>query len=69
MVEGDFADHWNRLLFRDYLIGHQDVAREYERLKVELASTSPQDRVEYTRGKTDFIVKVTEQAKRYYGRA
>ncbi len=69
MVEGDFADHWDRLLFRDYLIAHPKVAREYERLKAQLASASPQDRVAYTRGKREFVVKVTEQAKRYYGRA
>ncbi len=69
MVESDFDDHWDRLLFRDYLIEHPKVAKEYEELKFRLAATSPQDRVAYTRGKTEFIVKVTEQAKRYYGRA
>ena len=68
MVEGDFADHWDRLLFRDYLIEQPEVAREYERLKAQLASASPQDRVAYTRGKTEFVGKVTEQSKRYYGR-
>jgi len=26
------------------------------------------DRVAYTRGKTEFIVRVTEEAKRHYGR-
>ena len=69
MVEGDFHDHWDRLLFRDYLREHSEVAKQYERMKLRLASVSPQDRVSYTRGKTDFIVKVTEQAKHYYGRA
>jgi GNAT superfamily N-acetyltransferase len=29
----------------------------------------PHDRVAYTQGKTEFIVRVTEQAKRFYGRA
>ncbi len=69
MVEGQFAEHWDRLLFRDYMIGHPDVAKEYEGLKFRLASVSTQDRVAYTRGKTEFIVKVTEQARRYYARA
>ena len=69
MVEGHFAEHWDRLLFRDYLIEHPEVAKEYERLKAELASVNPHDRVTYTRGKTEFIVKITEHAKRYYGRA
>jgi len=69
VVEGHFAEHWGRLLFRDYLVDHPEVAKEYEGLKVRLASVSTPDRVAYTRGKTKFIAKVTEQAKRYYGRA
>lgn len=68
MVESHFAEHWDRLLFRDYLIAHPYVAREYEHLKVQLASALAHDSVAYTRGKTDFIVRVTEQARRYYGR-
>ncbi len=69
MVEGHFKEHWDRLLFRDYLIDHPQVAGEYAALKIRLASASPRDRVAYSRGKTEFIVGVTEQAKRYYGRA
>ena len=69
MVEAGFAEHWDRLLFRDYLIEHAAVAKAYESLKVQLASSAPNDRVAYTRGKTDFVVKVTEEAKRYFGRA
>ncbi len=66
MVEGGFVEHWDRLLFRDYLIEHPEVAREYELLKIRLAALSAHDRVAYTDGKREFIVKVTEQAKRYY---
>jgi len=69
MVTDDLADQWDRLLFRDYLMEHPDVAREYEKLKIQLATTSSKDRVAYTDGKTDFVVRVTEQAKRYYGKA
>ena len=69
MVEKEFSDHWDRLLFRDYLIAHPEVARQYGVLKARLASTSPRDRVSYTRGKTDFIIRVTIEAKQYYGRA
>ncbi len=65
MVEHDF-EHWDRLLFRDYLIAHPQTALEYQNLKLRLASAYPHDRVEYTRAKTEFIVKVTEQAKRLY---
>ena len=68
MVEGHFTEHWDRLLFRDYLVEHPEVAREYEALKIRLASASPRDRVTYARGKTDFIDRVTERAKRYDGR-
>jgi GrpB-like predicted nucleotidyltransferase (UPF0157 family) len=68
MVEGAFTEHWDRLLFRDYLIDHPEVAGEYQALKVRLASDSSRDRVAYTQGKTEFIVRVTEEAKRYYGR-
>jgi GrpB-like predicted nucleotidyltransferase (UPF0157 family) len=69
MVEPDFPEHWDRLLFRDYLIEHPRVAREYEDLKLHLASAYPNDRVAYTQGKTEFVVRVTEQAKRFYGKA
>jgi GrpB-like predicted nucleotidyltransferase (UPF0157 family) len=68
MVEGHFADHWDRLLFRDYLIEHPPVARGYEALKLRLAADHPNDRVAYTQGKTAFIVAVTEEARRRYGK-
>ncbi len=66
MVEAEFTEHWDRLLVRDFLIDHPEVAGEYEAVKIRLASDFPGDRVAYTRGKTDFIARVTEQAKRYY---
>jgi len=69
MVEGHFTEHWDRLLFRDYLIEHPAVAKHYENLKFRLASAAPNDRVAYTQGKSDFIVEVTQRAKNYYGRA
>ena len=68
MVEGTFVEHWDRLLFRDYLIEHPEVAREYEALKVRLSAVSPTDRVAFTRGKTEFVLKVTRQAKQYYNK-
>ncbi|HEV2730752.1 MAG TPA: GrpB family protein [Terriglobales bacterium] len=69
MVEADFVEHWDRLLFRDYLIEHPEAARDYESLKVHLASAYPNDRVAYTKGKTEFVVRVTQQAKRFYRKA
>jgi GrpB-like predicted nucleotidyltransferase (UPF0157 family) len=69
MVEPDFVEHWDSLLFRDYLIEHPQAAREYESLKVHLASIYPNDRVAYTKGKTAFVVGLTQKAKRFYGQA
>jgi GrpB-like predicted nucleotidyltransferase (UPF0157 family) len=68
MVEHDF-EHWDRLLFRDYLIEFPEVAKEYEELKYRLIDEFPRDRVAYTKGKTDFILKVTGLAKKYYREA
>jgi GrpB-like predicted nucleotidyltransferase (UPF0157 family) len=65
MVEAWF-DHWDRLLFRDYLIEHPVVARQYANLKEKLSAAHRGDRVSYTEAKTAFIVDVTEKAKAYY---
>ena len=65
MVEGHLTGHRDRLLFRDHLTEHPEVARAYEALKRRLASASPRARAAYTRGKTEFIARVTEQAKRH----
>jgi len=65
MVESDF-EHWDRLLFRDYLIEHPETAKEYEILKYALARDYPNDRVAYTNGKSEFVVRVTRIAKDYY---
>ncbi len=65
MVEADF-EHWDRLLFRDYLIEHPDVAREYGELKVRLCERHGRDREAYTQAKTDFIMAVTERAKQLH---
>ncbi len=61
MVEEHF-EHWERLLFRDYLIGHPDAASEYGALKRRLAEEFPNDRAAYTEGKSEFIMRVMEQA-------
>jgi GrpB-like predicted nucleotidyltransferase (UPF0157 family) len=58
-----FREHWERLLFRDYLIAHPQTAREYARLKLDLSAAHPNDRVAYTNGKTAFIQQVTSRAK------
>lgn len=65
MVESDF-EHWDRLLFRDHLIAAPETAKEYEALKLALARDYPNDRLAYTKGKTGFVVRVTQVAKEYY---
>lgn len=65
MVTRDF-EHWDRLLFRDYLIQHPRVAAEYQTLKARLAATYPNDRVRYTKGKSEFVLRVTQQARESY---
>lgn len=67
MVEAHF-EHWDRLLFRDYLIAHPDVATQYGDLKRELAKRHGEDRVAYTMEKTAFIVRITALAKSLVGR-
>ena len=67
MVERDFSEHWDRLLFRDYLIEHPHIAIEYQTLKMQLACDHTTDRVAYTEGKTEFIQRITAEAKQFYG--
>lgn len=58
------SDHWcNKLIFRDYLRSHPDVAKEYERLKFKLAEEHLYDREKYTDEKLDFVNKVLQLAK------
>jgi L-amino acid N-acyltransferase YncA/GrpB-like predicted nucleotidyltransferase (UPF0157 family) len=65
LVEKNF-EHWERLLFRDYLIEHPRLKREYQLLKMRLGEKFPNDRVAYTGAKTDFIRTITQAAKDYY---
>jgi GrpB-like predicted nucleotidyltransferase (UPF0157 family) len=65
MIAADF-EHWDRLLFRDYLIDHPPVADAYGRLKKKLSRQHPKDRVAYTEAKTAFITKITQTARHHY---
>lgn len=53
----------DELLFRDYLIEHPDIAREYEKLKLTLWKKFEHDRDGYTAAKTEFVQKYTNEAK------
>ena len=71
MIENNlsFEQHWDRLLFRDYLIEHPEIAKEYEDIKLLLSNRFQNDRVAYTKNKTKFIRRVTQMAKAYYEKA
>ncbi len=57
------SQEWKeKLLFRDYLRSHLDIAKEYEDLKKELALTYKDDRHTYTAMKEPFIHHVIEKA-------
>lgn len=68
MVERDFQQHWDRLLFRDCLINHPTTAQAYEALKRQLAAATPHDRAAYSRGKAAFIDAVTQESRRNDGK-
>lgn len=53
---------WNQIMFRDYLIANPKRAREYEHLKIELASIFKNDRVGFRIAKSDFINRTLEMA-------
>ena len=61
-----YFDNWNELYFRDYLMEHDEVAKEYGELKLELIEKYEHDRDGYTNAKTNFILKYTEKAKEEY---
>ena len=62
MVEPHF-EHWDWLLFRDHLISHPKTAGEYRCLKMRLAAVHSHDRAAYSRGKSEFITRVTSLAR------
>jgi len=51
------------LLFRDYLLSHDDVARQYEQLKRSLLARLGSDPAAYTAGKTACITSVVDRGR------
>ncbi len=51
-----------QVAFRDHLIDHPDIAKEYEALKLDLIKKYPSGKKEYSYGKNEFIAKVLELA-------
>ncbi len=58
------SDSWKEhLLFREYLRKNKEKAKEYEKLKVNLAGKYHSNKEEYTRAKGPFIEKMIKEAK------
>lgn len=53
----------DEVYFRDYLNSHGEIAKEYERLKLQLWKQYEHNRDAYTAAKTEFVKKYTELAK------
>jgi len=53
----------NEIYFRDYLRQNPDIRDEYAKLKYTLAEKYQFNREDYTKAKTEFITKITEQQK------
>lgn len=56
----------DELYFRDYMITHPHIAKQYEELKLSLWKLYEYNRDAYTDSKTPFIKKYTEAAKQEY---
>jgi GrpB-like predicted nucleotidyltransferase (UPF0157 family) len=59
-----YAGDWDEIYFRDFLLTHPDIAKEYGKLKTKLSNQHRNDREEYTNGKTEFIKRFTQIARR-----
>ncbi|TCO67891.1 GrpB family protein [Marinisporobacter balticus] len=62
-----FWGDWNELYFRDYLLVHKEVAKEYGKLKQGLKEQYEYNRDRYTKAKTEFIMKYTKIARKDFG--
>jgi GrpB-like predicted nucleotidyltransferase (UPF0157 family) len=65
VVQYDGEEWHDQINFRDYLNDHSEIAKEYEMLKLKLCKEYPNNRAEYTKGKTDYIHNVFLQAEQW----
>ena len=56
------SDWKDQITFRNYLIRHPEIAKEYAELKLKSAQRYPTDRQAYTDSKTSFVNHVLELA-------
>jgi len=56
---------WKRqILFRDYLISHPSLAKEYEKLKLDMIEKDPTGGKEYLHAKAPFVQRILELAEK-----
>jgi GrpB-like predicted nucleotidyltransferase (UPF0157 family) len=55
----------NQINFRDYLNNSYTEAKEYENLKVTLMENNRDNRIEYTKGKEEYLLKIFEKSKEW----
>lgn len=53
----------DEIYFRDYLIANPDEAKEYEALKLNLASKYRNNRDAYTNAKTEFVRRIVDKCR------
>lgn len=56
----------DELYFRDYLIEHSDIAKQYENMKIKLWEEYRHNRDGYTNAKTEFVETYTQKARLLY---
>lgn len=59
-----YSGDWDEIRFKDYLIKHKQIAKEYETLKLGLAEKYPNDREAYTDSKTEWIEKINNLTRK-----
>lgn len=64
IVEPTSKEWSGKINFRDYLIAHPEIAKEYQELKIRLAQQYIHDREKYTEAKGEFVNKVLKKAQK-----
>ncbi len=64
IVQYQAEEWWKPIQFRDYLLEHTEVAREYEGLKRTLASREYENPSDYSAQKADFVAYILGLAAR-----
>jgi len=62
MLELDSEEWRKHITFRNFLRENKEMAREYARLKRDLAEKFRNDRLSYTEGKSDFVAAILKMA-------